>query len=98
MSLTSLASLCTAPKRSRSPRAGISSAEAKAVAKVSVGFFFRSSCRSTIASSRFARRWPSARASVKRIRGIDRSASSTDPPMAGWWKAAALSRPFCGST
>ena len=76
----------------------MSSAAANAVAKVSVGVFLRSSCRSTIASSRFASRWPSARASVKRMRGIERSASSTDPPMAGWWKAAALRRPFCGST
>ena len=90
MSLTSLASLCTAPKRSRRPRAGMSSAAAKAVAKVSVGGLLAArSCRSTIASSRLASRWPSARASVKRMRGMERSARSTEPPMAGWWKAAA---------
>jgi hypothetical protein len=83
MSLTSLASLCTAPNRSRSPRLGMSRAAAKALEKVSMGAFFFVSWRSTIASSRLARRWPSARASVKRMRGIERSERSTDPPIAG---------------
>ena len=82
MSLTSPASLCTAPNRSRRPRAGISSAAANALAKLSAGVFFRASCRSTIASSRLARRCPSARASVERMRGTLRSASITEPPIA----------------